>query len=300
MLKVVQILMIVLGLIILFMLSKDLSKKLKNNTLEKGSPLALSFIGIIANFFDTLGIGSFAIETGFFKNFKLVDDRLIPGTLNVGATIPTIVEALIFLTAIKVEPITLFSMIFSSVLGAIFGAAIVSKLNKRAIQISMGFALIFVAIFILGGLLHLFPAGGNLKGLTGIKLIIALIGNFIIGALNTLGIGNYAPCMALVFALGMDPKVAFPIMMGSAALLMPAASFKFIKEEAHSTKASFIIGLLGPIGVLVAAFIVKSLPLGTLKWVVVGVLIYTSIAMFKSAKDTKKNIAAVDNKKIAA
>lgn len=290
MLKFVQILMIILGAIILLLVTKEFVKKFKNGTLEKGNSIIIGFVGILANFLDTLGIGSFAIETGFFKNFNLVDDKLIPGTLNVGATIPTILEALIFLTAIKVDPLTLFSMIFSSVLGAIFGAAIVSKLNKKAIQISMGFALIVVALFMLGGLLHIFPSGGNLSGLSGFKLIIALIGNFIIGALNCLGIGNYAPCMALVFALGMNPKVAFPIMMGSAALLMPAASFKFIKEQAHSTKASFIISVLGPIGVLIAAFIVKSLPLGILKWVVVGVLIYTSIAMFKSAKNNKKYI----------
>lgn len=282
MLKILLGITLIIGIIFTVTLARDYIRKSKEGTLEKGSFLISGIIGIIANFFDTLGVGSFAIETSLFKNLKLVDDKKIPGTLNVGATIPTIVEALIFLTVVEVEPVTLICMILAAIAGALVGAGIISKLNEKAVQASMGIALIAIAFLMVAGLLNLFPVGGNAIGLTGTKLVIGMVGNFIFGGLNTLGIGLYAPCMALIFALGMDPKIAFPIMMGSGALLLPFASFKFIKSETHSTKTSTAINICGPIGVLIAAYLVKTLPLNTLKWLVVCVVLYTSFTMFKS------------------
>lgn len=284
MLKLILSFMILSCIWYSLLLTKDYIKKKKEGTLEKGSFIKLGLIGMLANFFDTLGIGSFAIETSFFKNLKLVEDKKLPGTLNVANTIPTTVEAIIFITVIKVDPLTLISMLASAVLGAIIGAKYVSKFNERTMQLSMGMALLVVAALMTAGQLKLFPIGGDAVGLTGIALVVGIIGNFVFGALMTIGIGLYAPCMALVFALGMGAKAAFPIMMGSCALLMPFSSYQFIKNGAYSTKASVSIAILGSIGVLIAAYIVKSLPLNVLKWVVVCVIIYTAIIMFKSSK----------------
>ncbi len=63
------------------------------------------------------------------------------------------------------------------------------------------------------------------------KLVLGLAGNFMLGALMTLGIGLYAPCMILVGLLGMNATAAFPIMMGSCAFLMPIASAKFVQKQ---------------------------------------------------------------------
>jgi uncharacterized membrane protein YfcA len=294
MLKVLLAAILVTGIIFLFVLVKDYMNKSKQGELGNESFLTSGLVGMVANFFDTLGIGSFAIETSLFKNLKLVGDKKIPGTLNVGATIPTVCEALIFLTVVQVEPITLISMILAAVAGALIGAGIISKLNEKAVQGSMGLALVCIALIMIAGQLNLFPVGGNAIGLSGGKLIIGIIGNFIFGALNTLGIGLFAPCMALVFALGMDPKVAFPIMMGSGAILLPFASFKFIKEGAHAPKTSLAINIMGPIGVLVAAYLVKSLPLTTLKWLVIGVVLYTAFIMYKSFKSNKNKTSELE------
>lgn len=254
---------------------------------------SLSGVGFIANFFDTLGIGSFAPTTAMFKFFKLVPDRLFPGTLNVSMTIPVVIEALLFITIIEVEPITLITMIAASAIGAVMGAGIVAKLPERKIQMGMGISLLIVAFVFLAGLLKIMPVGGSAIGLTGGALIAGIIGNLILGALMTIGIGLYAPCMALVYALGMSPKVAFPIMMASCAFLMPAASIKFVKESAYDIKASIAITFAGSIGVLIAAYIVKELPLETLKWMVVCVIIYTAITMLRSAmKKADTNISA--------
>lgn len=285
--KIILVLLALVGLYFLFILLKDSSRELKNVKLKEKKSNVTAISGFISNFFDALGIGSFATLTAFIKTFKLTNDRVLPGTLNVACTIPTIFEAFIFVKSVKVSPITLVSMIIAAILGATIGATFVSKFNEKRIQIIMGIALFIVAIIMLLSQIGLFPVGGDALGLVGYELIIAVIINFILGALMMVGIGLYAPCMALIFALGMSPRVAFPIMMGSCAFLMPVASIKFIKEEAYDKKASLIIAFFGSIGVLIAGLLVKSLPLYILTWIVIGVVFYTSFSMFKSYLNNK-------------
>lgn len=207
----------------------------------------------------------------------------MPGTLNVSNTLPALIEAIIFIKIIEVDPLTLVLMLASATIGAVFGAGIVSKFSVKKIRITIGVALLIAAFFMLANRFGWIQGGGESTGLSGMKLIIAILINCMLGALNTAGIGLFAPCMVLVFALGMSPKVAFPIMMGSCAFLMPPASVKFIKEGAYNRKASFSMAIAGTVAVLIAAFVVKSLPLNILKWVVFGVIIITSIVMLRAA-----------------
>jgi len=281
MVTIVSLVLIALTLLFLFFFATDFMKN-KNN-LSKTGWAPLLGTGFITNFLDTLGIGSFAPTTALFKLGKMVDDKVIPGTLNVGDTVPVVMEALLFMTAIDVEPITLVGMLFAATLGAVIGAGIVAKLPVKQIRLGMGVALLVVAFFMLAGKVGWMPAGGEAIGLTGGKLIIGIAVNFVLGALMTIGVGLYAPCMALVYALGMSPRVAFPIMMGSCAFLMPAAGMKFVKEEAHDRKASMALTVGGAVGVLIAYYIVKSLPLTLLTWLVIAVIVYTSITMLRSA-----------------
>jgi uncharacterized membrane protein YfcA len=254
------------------------------SVLENVSVVKTAVIGFIVNFFDTLGIGSFAPQTALLKFTKQTEDRLLPGTLNVSNTIPVLIQALIFIKIVEVEAITLIAMLISATAGAVLGAGIVSKLSVRKIQLTMGFALLVTAFFMLSGQMDWIQGGGEAIGLTGWKLAVAVGANFILGAFMTAGIGMYAPCMALIYGLGMSPLVAFPIMMGSCAFLMPPASVKFIKKGAYNRKASIAMIIPGAIAVLIAAFLVKSLPLETLRWVVIVVILYTSFVMLRSAK----------------
>jgi uncharacterized membrane protein YfcA len=262
-------------------LTRDFLKH-KNN-LENVSWVKTGLIGFVVNFFDVLGIGAFAPQTALLKFTKQTEDRLLPGTLNVANTIPVLIQALIFITVIEVEPITLILMLLSAAAGAILGAGIVSKMSEKKIRLTMGFALLITAGFMFAGKMEWIKGGGTAIGLHEGKLAIAVIVNFILGALMTAGIGLYAPCMALVFALGLSPQVAFPIMMGSCAFLMPPASVKFIKEGAYNRKAAVGMALPSIIAVLIAALIVKSLPLDTLRWLVIIVIVYTSTVMLRSA-----------------
>jgi uncharacterized membrane protein YfcA len=249
-----------------------------------GTPTPLELVvGCVTNFFDTLGIGSFAPTTSAFKFWHMVPDEKIPGTLNVGHAIPTFLEAFLFIAIVQVDMLTLALMIGASVVGAWFGAGIVAGWPRRRVQIGMAIALLAAAALFMMSNLNLFPAGGVAMALEGGRLWIGVIGSLILGALMTLGIGLYGPCMILVSLLGMDPKAAFPIMMGSCAFLMPAASARFIRMDSFSSRTALGLTLGGLPGVLVAALIVKSLPLNAIRWLVVVAVVYASIVMLRSA-----------------
>jgi uncharacterized membrane protein YfcA len=279
------ILKIVLGLMTTCFGCFYLTDVVKNKKTFSDKPWpGLFSTGFSTNFFDTLGIGSFAQQTAIFKFFHLVDDRIIPGTMNVGNTIPTVTQAFIFMTAVKVEPLTLVSMSLAAPIGAVLGAGVVAKMSRPKIQLGMAIGLLVVALIILAGLLKFLPLGGEAIGLTGLKLALVIIMSFIFGALQTIGIGFYAPCMAMVYALGMHPLTAFPIMMTATAMLMAAGSIRFVKENAYDRKAAISLTLAGVVGVFLAAFVVKSLPLTVLKWGVCGIILYTAAWMFISSR----------------
>ena len=244
-----------------------------------------SAIGFVTNFFDTLGIGSFATTTSLYKLFRFVPDEKIPGTMNVGHALPTVVEAAIYIGIIAVAPKTLLLLILAAVAGAWLGAGFVARLPRRWVQIGMGVALVAAAaLFIVTNLRgSQFGLTGDALELTGTRLWIGIAVNFFLGALMTIGIGLYAPCMILVSLLGMSPTAAFPIMMGSCAFLMPVASLRFIRMGAFSMRAALGLTLGGIPGVLIAAYIVKHLPLTAVRWLVVVVVVYAAYAMLRSA-----------------
>lgn len=285
MIKIIWILIALLFCWYSFELVRDFTRH--KNKLENSSWLKTGLIGFIVNFFDVLGIGAFAPQTALLKFTGQTADRVMPGTLNVANTLPVLFQALIFITIIKVDPLTLTVMLIAAAVGAILGAGIVAKLSERRIRLTMGTALLITAFFMVAGNMNWIQGGGDAIGLPNGKLMIAGTANFVLGALMTAGIGLYAPCMAIVFALGMSPQVAFPIMMGSCAFLMPPASIRFIREGAYNRKASVAMAIPGVVAVLIAAFIVKSLPLDTLRWVVVVVIIYTSLVMLKAGWSQK-------------
>ncbi len=249
--------------------------------------LLLSAIGLLTDFLDTLGIGSFAVTTALFKLFRLVPDERIPGTLNVGHALPTVVEALIFIVIVAVEPRTLLLLILAAIAGAWLGAGFVARLPRRYVQVGMGVALLVAAaLFIVSNLKgSQFGLTGDGLSLSGSRLLIGVGVNFVLGALMTLGIGLYAPCMIMVTMLGMSPAAAFPIMMGSCAFLMPVASLRFIRFGAISMRAVLGLTLGGIPGVLLAAYVFSYLGrhLSALRWLVVVVVLYAGIVMLRSA-----------------
>lgn len=265
-----------------------------------GAPSALHLaIGFITNFFDTLGIGSFAPTTSWFKLQHVVPDRIIPGTLNVGHTPPVIVQAFIYTVIVEVDMVTLAVLIGAAVLGAWVGAGVVASWPRRKIQVGMGVALLVAAGLMAMAYFELGPQGGDSLALTPGLLVVAALGNVVLGALMTLGIGMYAPCMIMISLMGMDPRAAFPIMMGSCAFLMPVGSVRFVRKNAYALRPALGLAVGGIPAVLIAAYIVRELPLAAIRWLVVVVVVYTAITMLRSAMQDDE-LEAVAAEQVAA
>ena len=240
-------------------------------------------LGAITNFFDTLGIGSFATSTAWIKLRKLVPDSYIPGTLNVGHALPTVAQASIFIQLVNVDPVLLAACIAAAVAGAIVGAPIVVRLPVRIVQAVVGIALLIASALYALSNLGMMPAGGNALALAAGPLAVAVVGHFVMGALMTFGIGLYAPSLILLSLLGLNPIAVFPIMMGACAFLMPVCGMRFVRADRINLRVVIGIAIGGIPLVLVAAFLVKSLSLVTLRWGVVVVVLYAAILLLRTA-----------------
>ncbi|MFB2862946.1 TSUP family transporter [Aeromonas sp. MdU4] len=287
--EVLRIIFISGALVFIFMLVQACWRKRCAGTFETTPFWPVALIGGVANFLDTLGVGSFAVKTACYKQFKLIDDRVLPGTLNGQCVLPTVTQSLIFIGSVAVEPATLISMMFAAAAGAVWGARHVASFDRQTIRLVMAASLLVVAGLIFAGLFGLFPVGGEAMGLSGYKLAIALLGNFIFGVLMNVGIGLFAPCMTLVYLLGMNPLAAFPIMMGSAAVLSVFSAGTFIRKGAFDAKAVLAVAIFGPIGVLLAAMLVQSMDMEMLKWLVAFIVIYTSWTMYASWRTARRS-----------
>lgn len=247
-----------------------------------GAPAILTGAGTM--FLDTLGIGSFATTTALLRFLRLVPDHFIPGTLNAGHSLASILQAFIYTVILPVDAATLILTVAASTLGAWLGAGVVAKWPRRRIQFGMGLALLVAACLMLLRQMTWLPTEGAELGLMGWKLVLATVGHLLLGALMTLGIGLFAPCMILLSFLGMSPKAIFPIMMASCAFLMPVGGLRFIRAHRYSPRVALGLTLGGLPAVLVAALLVKELPLYVLRWIVLGVIVYTGILLLAAAR----------------
>lgn len=249
-------------------------------------------IGGVTNFLDTLGIGNYAQITAWFKLRGRPPDELIPGTLNVGNAVSQILSALLFVTAVPVEPMLLMAMIISAGAGAWIGAGIVSRMRRRVIQIFMGVALLLAAGFFTMTNLGIIPPTGSAMGLEGWRFAVAVAANFVLGALMCVGIGNYAPSMALLAFLGMHPIAAYPIMMASDAILIPVASLGFLRSGRFAPAVAVGLTLGAIVGTIAAFPLVKTLGnhLTLMRWAVTAVIAYAAFAMLRSAQAPEPDV----------
>ena len=248
-----------------------------------GPSLEGTAMSAVSNFFDTLGISSFASTTAYLKFRKLVPDELIPCTMMVGYGLPSTAQAFIFLSVVKIDPLLLGLGIAASVVGGLVGVSVAAWLPVRPIRLVMGIGLLIAAATFAASALGLMPPGGTATGLPLIPFLIVVAASFILGVLVNLGVGNFAPTLVLISLLGMDPRAAFPLMMGSAALLVLVAGVRIVRTRALNM--ALVLGMIlgGIPAVLVAAFIVKSLPIEQLRWGVIAVVTYAAAVMLHAA-----------------
>ena len=287
----------IITVVFLVYYSYRLWKDVKENgpdpkTVPTSEKVIYAVMGFVLNLLDTLGVGSNATQAAFFKITKLSPDEDLPGNGNVIFAIPVAVEFLCFLTIIEVDPLTLITMLIAAMAGGIVGGRVIAHLPVHRIRTIMSITLPCVAVILVLKINGIGPFGilGTATGLTGGKLVVAIVINFVLGMLMCAGVGLYAPCMALCALLGLNITVAFPIMMGSCTLLMPPASLEFMKTGRYNRKAAIIASVTGVFGVLAAYFLDKSMPITVLTYIVAAVLIYMSISFLHS--NHKDNAAA--------
>lgn len=252
------------------------------------TPLQL-LIGFVVSFLDTLGIGSLATTTTLFKALRMVPDERLPGTMIVGLTLTVAAQAFIFIARVDIDPLLLLLMIGTALFGGWLGAGIVSRLPRRPIQVGMATALLVAALFMTVSQLGRMPVGGTALTLDGGALWLAFAVNLVLGALIMLGIGNYGPTFVLLAALGMDPRAAFPIMMGSGAFAALIGSIAFVKRQRQVNQPALGLALGGIPGVVVAALLVTNLPIAALRWLVIGVVVYAALTMLRDAMRTSRS-----------
>jgi uncharacterized membrane protein YfcA len=254
----------------------------KQHAGEPGPGVADVLTGFVTDFCDALGIGSYAPTTAIFTLLGRPSSELIPGTLNIGHNAAAVVETSIFMTAVAVDPNLLASMIVSAAVGAFLSAGVVARLPRRTIQGVMGVALLLGAAVFAATNLGALPPGGTALALHGWRFAVAVSGNFVLGGLMSAGIGIYAPCMIMLFLLGLHPLAAFPIMMGSCGLLQPLIGMRFLRSGRFAWGPSLGITIGGIFGVLIAIFVVKSLPMAGLRWLVFVAVLYASLSMLRA------------------
>jgi uncharacterized membrane protein YfcA len=250
-----------------------------------GPSLEALALGAVVNFLDTLGIGSFAPTTAWFKFRRMVPDRLIPQTLLCGLTPPAMTESVIYLIllGVLVDPVLLFSCVIAVFIGGLVGVRLVTRARVWVVQMIVAIGLVLAAAAYAMTNLHLFPGGGTATGLPLTLMIVAIAANFGFGILANFGVGNYAPTLVMLSLMGMDPRLCFPIMAGGACLMGAGASVKHIGIGEVDMRVVLGLAIGGIPGVLVAAFIVKTMPIDALRWLVFVVVVYAAAVMARAS-----------------
>jgi uncharacterized membrane protein YfcA len=253
-------------------------------------------LGAVTNFFDTLGVGSFAPSMAWFKFRKLVPDQLIPPTLIAGHTPPSLVQGLIFLALLGggVDPVLLVGNIVSLTLGGLIGVSLVYRVHVWMVRGIVGLALILAAIFYTLANLGLMPVGGTASSLPPVMTALAIAASFVFGVLLNFGVGNYAPTLALFSLIGLDPRYCFPIMASSNGFAGVVVASRHVLADKLDLRIVLGIALGGIPAVLIAAFLVKSMPVETLRWLVTAVVLYTAVVLLRSAASEQRKASQTD------
>ena len=242
-------------------------------------------LGAVTNFFDTLGIGSFAPTMAWLKFRRLTPDRLIPCTLLPAHSLPAMAQSAIFLVllGVFVDPALLVGCVIAFITGVVIGAPLVIRTKVWLVQLVAAIALVIAAAFYALTNLDLMPGGGTATGLPPLLMIVAIAANFLFGILINFGVGHYAPSLVMLSLMGMDPRLSFPIMATAGALAGAGGTLRHIAIGEIDLRIVIGVAIGGVPAVLVAAFVVREMPIELLRWLVIVVVLYAAAVMLRSA-----------------
>ena len=279
-LSVILCLIVAFNSVFAFVFMRDLWRHRDSFLREPGNSFGQALTAACVFFLSSFGLSDFAISMPIYMKFRWVPIVRLPGTLNAQCVLPTCVMALIYLRSIRVDLLTLVVCIVTQIIGAYFGARVVVRLNPWMIKRVLVVSLLVAAGLIFAGKIGLMPSGGTAMAITGPKLWLLGALSLLYGALVNVGIGSYALIMATVYAMGMDPHAAFPLMMGASTFAVPVSGSKFVLHDRYSRKITFMCATFGLIGVFIATRFVQALDLSWLQWIIIISLIYAAWGLF--------------------
>jgi len=266
--------------------------------LRRQKPVAVSKLeycklmisGIIAFVADTIGVGSFAVNVAMAKLLGTFGDEELPAVNNGAQLIPGTFESLFFMQFVEVDLTTLITLVLGTCIGGLFGGAVVSRLKKQAIRLSMLSCFLLIITLLISRKFELLPTGGDVVALHSWKLILGFIGMVICGALTSVGIGLFAMVQGVLFLLNVSPLVAFPIMMTAGAMQQPLTTLVFLQQNKIPLKKTLILSLSGCIGVAITLPLFAHVTVSWLHTLLLCILIYNFIAIGRTYLRDRRNL----------
>ena len=243
----------------------------------------ISIIGLISNFGDTIGIGSFATIIAMRQMMGVMkDDVRLIGTMNLQAMITALVQALIFLEFIPLDLKTLLISVAMITLGGFLSSLVTVNVKTATVHRVMLIAFIVTGVLLFLSQMNLLEIANTSREITGTRLVIFSVFMFIAGTLPAFGVGYYSLVKASMFLFGVNPIIAFPIMASASAFQMPITSITFIRKAKFYFKSTILLAAFGTLGVFLAAPIISMVSIHTLKWILFAVVVYNVITLSKS------------------
>jgi uncharacterized membrane protein YfcA len=259
--------------------------------LEPGRLYVQAPLSFLLNFLSGLGISDYAICTALYHKTGWAEPRKLPGTLNTQSALPALVFSVAYLSNVQVDIGTLLPLLAAHVLGSYLSPKLAMSLPLRRVRQVLAGGLLFAGCAILANKLHLLQLGGQAMGVYGLKLAAGIICFFFIGALKAMGVPGYPLSMSATFFLGLHPLVSYPLMMGGGALAAPLVLVRYIKLDGYMRKMTLLGATIGVAGGCVAVFIVKSLDISLLQWLVAGVVFYAAtVILFTLRSETQARL----------
>lgn len=281
-----QLLVIKIGVILLvctIFIYFLLNFKYGNEQLSLRSKLQTASSGFAANFFDTFGVGSFSSYFALRNLFGLMPDtKRYNGTLVVQATLPTMLQSILFLQLVKIDGLTLVVSCLAIALGGVVSGYFVKYVSKGTIYNVMLVTFAVTAIILILSKMNMLNVGGDLSQVRDTKLIILGVIMFLAGCLPAFGVGYYSIVLVVIFLLGLSPAVAYPIMTTASAVQMPMTAVPMIKNRQFYSLSALILAIMGCVAVFIAAPIISSIDSSMLKWILLVVLIYNIFMLIKA------------------
>jgi uncharacterized membrane protein YfcA len=277
----IKLIAIILALAVIFWFYRHYHKE----KLSLGAQIKIAIIGFVSNLLDTIGIGSFAVIVAMRRLLGVMpDDVKLIGSMNIQAMITALAQALIFLHYIQLDLTTLLVAVTMIALGGFLSGLVVVRVNKKIVHRVMLIAFAITGVLLLLSQLNILEISGGSTAIKGTRLVIFAIFMLIAGALPAFGVGYYSLVKASIFLFGVNPIIAFPIMASASAYQMPVTSITFINKQKFYSKATILMAVFGVIGVLIAAPLISKVDSYTLKWILLGVVVYNVVTLARSAK----------------